>query len=124
MLYCRISKIKTTDPGPNGSKHSIKLIYSLFLHAFNYVSTVSFPDICTSPKFHIIYWLSLCCNFVQHSVLDTLFSPLCGMCDDKHIYSNGAVNFTHFIQKFSRNSLEYQTYIFYTRAIIKVSCSS
>ena len=86
MLYFHISKVKTTDPGPNGSEHSIKLIYSLFLHAFNFDSTVPFPNICISPQLHIIYWLSLCCDFVQDSVLDILFSPLCGMCDDKHIH--------------------------------------
>jgi hypothetical protein len=95
MLYFQTANKKTTDPGPNGSKHSLKIIDSLFLHAFNFVS---FQNICTSPEFHTLYWLSYC-DFVQHFVLDKLYSPVCGMCGDKHIHSNGAVNFTHFIQQ-------------------------
>lgn len=99
MIYFQTANKKTTDPGPNGSKHSLKLIDTLFLHAFNFGSTVSFPNIFTSPEFHTIYWLSLCCGFVPYFVLDKLYSPVRGMCDDKHIHSNGAVNFTHFIQQ-------------------------
>jgi len=54
---------------PNDSKHFLKLIFSLFQHAF-WLSGF-FPNICLFPPFRRIYYLSLWSNFIQQVFLQT-----------------------------------------------------